>query len=207
MIRNTTDTYNEVRISAFDGDFLPVSARLTRPPFDEDYITALGADDPETVTGFEARFRTAIRAKARHQLRCVGLQEDACQETLFRVLRYFRSGKRLENPAKLPAFVLKVCENVCREMIRDKQRLTQMLDPQPETPDWRLTPEAQLMSDERTQRFHQIVSRLAEDDRDLLVALWEGADREELCRRFDCCPPALRVRKHRALKRLRRFLN
>jgi len=207
MISTTIDTDNEVRSPAFDGDFLPVSARPPRPPFDEDYITALGAGDPQTVAHFEAQFRTPIRARARHHLRCFGLQEDACQETLLRVLRYFRCGKRLDDPARLPGFVLTVCQNVCREIIRDRRRVNQMLDPQPELVDGRLSAEARLIGDERAQRFHEAVSRLAKDDRDLLIALWEGTDREELCRRFDCCPQALRVRKHRALQRARKGLN
>src|SRR5262249_4260833 len=53
-----------------------------------------------------------IWLKARRQLRAPDLVEDACQETLLRVLRYFRSGKGLDNRERLPAFVHSVCHNV-----------------------------------------------------------------------------------------------
>jgi len=46
-----------------------------------------------------------IWLKVRRQLTAPDLVEDACQETLLRVLRYFRSGKGLDNRERLPAFV------------------------------------------------------------------------------------------------------
>lgn len=49
----------------------------------------------DTLDVLIGRFAPVIRAKARQMLWMPGLAEDACQETILRVLQYFRSGKQL----------------------------------------------------------------------------------------------------------------
>jgi RNA polymerase sigma factor (sigma-70 family) len=167
--------------------------------FDERYITGLQNRDPETEAHFVAYFRRPIQAKAGKHLWQSDSAEDACQETMLRVLQYFRSGKRLEDPARLPAFVLSVCHNVIQEMNRkgrDQQfsETWDLPDPQP-------GPFIVVVTAERKQLMRKILDKLRKKDRELLLALLDGADRAELCRRFGVTEAYLRVLLHRAVKR------
>jgi RNA polymerase sigma-70 factor (ECF subfamily) len=179
-------------------------ARLETSCFDERYIAGLRDRDPEAEAHFVAHFRKPIWLKALRQLRAPDLVEDACQETLLRVFHYFRSGKRLENPERLPAFVHTVCHNVTLEMIRSKTRYSQMPESGYDLPDNRSGPYGEMVTRERKELVRQVLARLPEKDRDLLrLALFEEADKAELCARFHVNEEYLRVLLHRARVRFR----
>jgi RNA polymerase sigma-70 factor (ECF subfamily) len=172
--------------------------------FDETYITKLQKRDPETEAHLVAHFKSPVWLKARYQLRATDLADDACQETFLRVLRFFRSGKRLEDPARLPAFVYSVCHNVTLEMIRSKDRYRQIPENYEEAVDTRVGPEEVLVTEERKQVVREILDQLSKKDRELLrQALLDEVDRAELCRRFGVTPENLRVLLHRARVRFR----
>lgn len=175
--------------------------------FDESYITNLRNRDPETEAHLVAHFKLPVWLKARHQLRTTDLADDACQETLFRVIRYFRSGKRLENPERLPAFIYSVCHNVTLEMIRSKGRYQQMPPTAEEAVDTAIDPEVTMVTAERKQMVAEILGQLPEKDRDLLrLVLLEEADRAEICKRFSVTENYLRVLLHRARLRFKEAL-
>src|SRR5215470_6769724 len=114
--------YSGTEVSARLRSMLAVpEAQLGSVCFDDRYIEGLRGWNAEAEAQFVAYFRVPIWLKARRQLRSPDLVEDACQETLLRVLRYFRSGKGLDNPDRLPAFVHSVCHNVTLEMIRPRR--------------------------------------------------------------------------------------
>ena len=65
-----------------------------------------------------------------------------------------------------------------------------------------------LISEERRARVRLAIADLNDDDRDLLSLLYyEGLDTETTALRLKVTPAALRVRKHRALKRLAELLD
>ena len=172
--------------------------------FDERYIAGLRDCDPEAEAHFVAHFRKPIWLKAQRQLRAPDLVEDACQETILRVFHYFRSGKRLENPERLPAFVHTICHNVTLEMIRAKTRYSQMPETGYDPPDSASGPYGQRVTQERKELVREILASLPEKDRELLrMAMWEETDKAELCRRFDASEEYLRVLLHRARTRFR----
>jgi RNA polymerase sigma-70 factor (ECF subfamily) len=177
---------------------------LDTPCFDERYIAALRDRDPAAEAHFVAYFRKPIWVKAQRQLRAPDLAEDACQETLLRVFHYFRSGKRLESPERLPAFVHTVCHNVTLEMIRSKTRYSQLPETGYDPPDSGSGPHGQLVTQERKALVGDILAGLPERDRDLLrMAMLEEVDKAELCKRFDASEEYLRVLLHRARGRFR----
>jgi RNA polymerase sigma factor (sigma-70 family) len=179
-------------------------ARLETSCFDERYIAALRDRDPEAEAHFVAHFRKPIWLKAQRQLRAPDLVEDACQETMLRVLQYFRSGRRLENPERLPAFVHTVCHNITLEMIRSKTRYSQMPEAGYDLPDSGSGPYAELVTRERKELVREVLAGLPEKDRDLLrLAMLEEVDKAELCRRFDASEVYLRVLLFRARTRFR----
>jgi RNA polymerase sigma factor (sigma-70 family) len=172
--------------------------------FDERYITGLRDRDPEAEAHFLAHFRKPIWLKARRQLSAPDLIEDACQETVLRVLEYFRSGKRLENPERLPAFVHTVCHNVTLEMIRSKTRYSQMPETGADPASAGKDPHGELVTRERQELVREILTKLPKKDRELLrLAALEETDKAELCRRFQVNEEYLRVLLYRARVRFR----
>jgi RNA polymerase sigma-70 factor (ECF subfamily) len=156
---------------------------------------------------FVTYFQLPIRLTARRQLRAHDLVEDACQETLLRVLRYFRSGKGLDSPDRLPAFVHSVCHNVTLEIIRGRTRYSQMPDNGYDCADTREDTYGDLVTEERKKLVWEILLQLCKKDRDLLrLAMLEETDKAELCRRFGTTEQYLRVLLHRARGRFRAAL-
>jgi RNA polymerase sigma factor (sigma-70 family) len=179
-------------------------AQLGSVCFDDRYIEGLRGWNAEAEAQFVAYFRVPIWLKARRQLRAPDLVEDACQETLLRVLRYFRSGKGLDNPERLPAFVHSVCHNVTLEMIRTRTRYAQIPENGYDCADMRDDAFQDVVTDERKKRVRQILAKLSKKDRDLLrLAVLEEKDKQELCQRFGTNEDYLRVLLHRARMRFR----
>ena len=175
--------------------------------FDERYLSGIRDRDPEVESHFVAYFRMPIWLKARRQLHSLDLAEDAAQETVLRVLRYFRSGKNLDYPERLPAFVQSICHNVTLEMIRTKTRFRQAPETAPDPEDPSSNAEVQAVSEERKALVREILARLPDKDRDLLhLSTFEEMDKAELCERFGVGPEYLRVLLHRARQRFRAAL-
>lgn len=172
--------------------------------FDDRYIAALRDRDPETEAHFIAHFKTPLWLKARRHLRAPDLAEDACQETLLRVLRHFRSGKGLNKPESLPAFVHSVCHKVALETIRSGSRYRQMAESAQDPVDTRVDLHLNVVTDERRELIEQALSQLSDKDSELLrLAMLEEVDRGELCKRLNVTEDYLRVVLFRARNRFR----
>jgi RNA polymerase sigma factor (sigma-70 family) len=137
-------------------------------------------------------------------LRSADLIQDARQETLLRVLRYFHQGKTLDNPHSLPGFVHSVCHNVALEFLRSHTRHPQMPENGPDTVDPGCGPEAQAMTEERRKMVEQVLSEMPEKDRILIrrVCLDEE-DKDKVCEEFQVDRDYLRVLLYRARIRFR----
>ena len=176
-------------------------------PFDERYIAGIRNRDPEIESHFVAYFKMPVWLKARRQLRSLDMAEDAAQETVLRVLRFFRSGKSLESPEKLPAFVHKTCHNVTLEMLRSKSHHPQPPETSIDPVDTRVSVELEIITEERKQMVREILSQLPEKDRELLrLAMLEEMDKDVLCKRYGVNQDYLRVLLHRARLRFRAAL-
>ncbi|HZD04367.1 MAG TPA: sigma-70 family RNA polymerase sigma factor [Longimicrobiales bacterium] len=151
-----------------------------------------------------------VRLFALRRLGDVEAAEDVAQETLGRVLEALRSG-RVHDPEALPGFVFQTARHVCQHRWRSREREERALerlassDPEP-----RRAPEPliSLVSRERARAVRDALERLSPDDRALLRALYfEDREPSEVARCLGVTPGALRVRKHRALKRLEAVLD
>ena len=171
--------------------------------FDEEYMRALQNRDPETENQLIAYFSRVIRVKLRARLRYSDqdLADDILQESFRRIFAYFRSEKGLNNPANLPAFVHKVCDNVMHEMLRFRWRHEQFEENAPEPLDPGPDPEDQFVTSQRLEAVRKLLEQLADKDRELLRRLLEGQDRDAVCRALHVNRAALRVLLHRALLR------
>jgi RNA polymerase sigma-70 factor (ECF subfamily) len=130
------------------------------------------------------------------------------QETLRCVLEAIQAG-RLQDLNALPGFVFQTARNICLKRIRGSTRRKRAMD--------RLSsgaeeagdrdPLLELIDRERQTQVRRALSKLGTDDRDLLSVLYvEGVSLEEAGRRLGVKDGAVRVRKHRALRRLGRIL-
>jgi RNA polymerase sigma-70 factor (ECF subfamily) len=146
---------------------------------------------------------------AARRLRDAAAAEDVAQEVLRRVVEAIRAD-RLRQPAALAGFVFQTAHHVVLQRLRGAGREARALK--------RLhfgagsasaAPDALtlLITEERRLAVRSALARLAADDRQLLTWLYqEQREPEAIARQLAVTPGALRVRKHRALKRLAELL-
>jgi RNA polymerase sigma-70 factor, ECF subfamily len=172
--------------------------------FDEDYLKALQACDPDAERRLVSTFTGRVQAKARRRLRSQEMADDVAQETLFRVLSYFRAGKTLNKPASLPRFIASISVNVSLEMLRELARhgktAVKLSDPVDENTD----PERSFLSEESKGIVRAALSSLEAQDQYLIRrAYLAGADRDQLCRELCISREYLRVLLFRAKGRFK----
>lgn len=183
-----------------------------RPPNSED----LGAEAQRTPMGpvseaeLAHRFTDRLRIFAARRLNDPAAAEDVAQETLRRVVEAMRAN-RVENLAALPGFVFQTARNICMHWARSAGREQQALS-RFQSESSRATPDSSdalnaLISEERRLRVRSAMAGLKDDDRGLLSMLYyDGLDSEVAASRLSVTTAALRVRKHRALRRLAELL-
>jgi RNA polymerase sigma-70 factor (ECF subfamily) len=165
-------------------------------------MRAADARAPEDDLG--PRFWDRVRLFALRRVRDAAMAEDIAQEVIRRVTEALRAG-RIEQPAALPGYVFRTALYVCLHHGRSAGREARALDRfaggmLSHTTDDALSG---LIAAERRATVRLALKRLGPDDRDLLRAVYfEQIDPAELTRRLGLTPEALRVRKHRALRRL-----
>jgi RNA polymerase sigma-70 factor (ECF subfamily) len=176
----------------------------------------LGADVQQTPSGpvseaeLAHRFTDRLRIFAARRLNDPAAAEDVAQETLRRVVEAMRAN-RVENLAALPGFVFQTARNICMHWVRSAGREQQALS-RFQSESSRTTPDStdalnSIISEERRAQVRNAMADLKDDDRGLLSMLYyEGLDSEVAASRLSVTTAALRVRKHRALRRLAELL-
>ncbi len=175
--------------------------------FDENYLQALRDRDPDAENFLIAHFSRPVQLKLRARLRSPDLIQDASQETFLRVIRYFSSGKSLDNPSSLPGFIHTVCHNVALEFLRAHTRQSQVPENAPDLADSSPGPDMQLDAGERRALVGRVLSEMNEQDRRLLRrVLLDEEDKDQVCRELHIDRGYLRVLLHRARNRFRAVL-
>jgi RNA polymerase sigma-70 factor (ECF subfamily) len=174
--------------------------------FNEAYLDRLKARDLATESDLVQFFTRPLRLKLGAKLRVPDLVEEGCQETFLRVFTHFRSGKTIESPSRLPAFVHGVCNNVALELLRARRRYDQMPEDRNDPPDFR-NPEIQASTEETRTIVTRVLSEMLAADREILrLTLLEEEDRDEVCRKMGVNRGYLRVLLHRAKQRFKEAL-
>jgi RNA polymerase sigma-70 factor (ECF subfamily) len=156
-----------------------------------------------------ARFWGRILVFARQRVATAVEGEDVAQETMRRVLEAVRQG-RLRAPEALPSFVFETARNVCRQRHRSDARRGRAVDRLRRWlshADLSVDPVGEITSERNRETVRKALTQLAEDDRELLrMSFYEALDTTEVARRLDVTAGTLRVRRFRALQRLRAIL-
>lgn len=176
-----------------------------RYSFDDVYLDALRRHDPATEDHFVCCFSRALQAPLRRRFRSTQVIEDITQETLFRVLSYFRTGKTLRAGGNLPAFVISVSINVSRETLRASAHYEQLAENFDDTVDVRADPERAAMEAERSRMIRRTLGELTRKDQCVLTSVFlDEADKDQVCRELRTNRDHLRVVLYRARRRFRK---
>jgi RNA polymerase sigma-70 factor (ECF subfamily) len=172
--------------------------------FDRNYLFALRDRDADAENFLISHFSRPVRMKLRMRLRSPELVDDAWQETFLRVLAYFRDGKVLDNPASLPGFVHSVCHRVSLELLRAHTRQSQLPEVANDPVDSALSPEGQMVTEERKKLVALVLDELQERDRQVLRRIFfDEEDKDVVCNDLHVDRAYLRVLLHRARNRFK----
>jgi RNA polymerase sigma-70 factor (ECF subfamily) len=176
---------------------------------------AQGAGTPVSPDDLAAqlseRYWERIRLFAARRLRDRALAEDVAQEVIRRALEALRA-KRFENHEALPAFLFQTARHVCMQRSRSAGRegraLERMASGEEESGSSRFdSPLTDLIGEERRDAVRHALHALEPDDRNLLLMSYEETlESAEIGRRLGITSGAVRVRRHRAVRKLAELL-
>ncbi len=170
---------------------------------------AVPRDDAEAEREIYPRFATPLRVLATRILGDPAEAEDVTHDALARVLQALRAG-RVRQLAALPAFVYETGRHLCLQRLRRRGRAGRVL--------LRFAYEARreaaepsalgaLLHAERIAAVRGALAALEPEERELLrLAFVEALTSEKIGRRVGLEAGAVRVRKHRLLRRLGEIL-
>jgi len=164
--------------------------------------------DPERLAAWLAEhYRERVRLFAMRRLRDSGAAEDVVQDTLKTVLEALRTA-RIREPAAIAGFAFETARNLCMHRGRSLGREERVLGRLAIVPPAERTDVLTAMIDEERRRaVRAALGALSEGDRRLLVMTYlDGRDSEGIAAELGLSAGAVRVRRHRALKRLAELL-
>ena len=142
------------------------------------------------------------------RVRSLADAEDVAQETIRRAIEALQSG-RIEKPESLPAFLFQTAIHICQHRYRSQGREAKALrrfgaSSPAGGPD---DPLRSLISEERRASVREALEQLGEEDREILTLTYsDSMPTAEIARRLRISEVNARVRRHRALGRLREIL-
>ena len=154
-----------------------------------------------------AAFQTSLRLFAARRLGNWAAAEDVAQEALRRGLEAIQNG-RIASREALPGFLFQTAVHICmhrgRSAGREGRALQRFAGSQEEGAD---SPLGALISAERQANVRKALEELEPDERRLLELTYaEDLGSEEIGRRLGVTAGAVRVRRHRAIRRLSELL-
>ena len=152
------------------------------------------------------RLRERLRLFAARRLRNWAEAEDVVQEALRRAIEAEEAGK-IQNLAALPAFLFQTVVHICQHRSlsagREAKALKVMAFQPPAPADESADPLESMITEEQRRNVLRAMERLGAGDRELLdLSYADALDAAEIGRRLGLSPGNVRVRRHRALRRL-----
>ncbi|HTY41616.1 MAG TPA: sigma-70 family RNA polymerase sigma factor [Thermoanaerobaculia bacterium] len=159
---------------------------------------------------FQPSLTTGLRAYATRRLRNRAAGEDVCQEALRVGVEALAAG-RIESPEALPGFLFRAAANLCmhvgRSAARESRALQRLASDELGQAERGGDPLDSLISAETRARVLRALARIDPTERQLLgMTFRDDLSSERIGRRLGITPGAVRVRRHRALRRLAALL-
>lgn len=150
-----------------------------------------------------ARFSRGVYLMTLVRVRDEGTAEDLAQETLVSVIQALREDK-LRRVDSLTAYVAGTARNLARTHLRNERRRTRLTLRQSVVD--RENPESDCQRSELLQLATRAFARLRPDDKEILLfSLVEELSPTEIAAHLHLKPEAVRQRKLRALRRVKRI--
>jgi RNA polymerase sigma factor (sigma-70 family) len=175
-----------------------------------DLTLRLQAGDAASEDELARLFHPHLLAMAASRLNDRETAREIAQEAILGVLSALRMG-RLREPERLPAFVVGTGRNLINSYLREKVQRPEPItlgfeegaipDPDPEAS------ESSLEKEEKRDVVFRVLQKLKPVDRGILyLTLAQGLKPQEIAIEMGLKPEIIRLRKSRALKRVRRKL-
>lgn len=162
------------------------------------------------VTETLERLRERLRLFAARRLRSWAEAEDVVQEAFRRAVQSLHEDK-VQNLEAMPAFLYQTVVHICQHRAlsagREARALRGLASVEPEPVSKDADPLQMLLSEERRHAVREAMSQLESADREVLsLSYVEALEAAEIGRRLGLTAGNVRVRRHRALKRLAELL-
>lgn len=170
-----------------------LDASVQRFDFNDEYLSRLRNDDPESWRHFYAYFRPKVQAKLRAQF-LWDLADELTSDTMAAAFEKIKQGEP-KDPGCLAKYVLQICHNKSLESIRKLKgdRTVQDID-------WEQfqgtgkNPQQQWISTRQNEQIDRVMGKLSKRDRDVLLAIYyDGKDRNEVCSDYEITRDQLKM--------------
>jgi RNA polymerase sigma-70 factor, ECF subfamily len=183
-----------------------VSIRMSGLPSDEELVTrAQAGDDPLVLEALIDSIRPAVLRYCRSQLSTYAggwdAADDAAQEIYAGVVQAIPTYHQQGRP--FVAFVFSIAANKVADARRRFSRSPICVDEIPEQTEPSPTPEEQAITSARFDALHQLLDRLPERMREVLLLRAAGVSAEMVGEQCGMSASAVRVAHHRAVAKLR----
>jgi RNA polymerase sigma-70 factor (ECF subfamily) len=177
-----------------------MSAEATEPfPL---LVARAAEGDRSAVAALCQRFTPAVRGFARRRLRSTEASDEFTQDVMLLLVEALRTAA-VEQPERLPGFVLGICRNLARDRARQHQRRDALfakygadLLPPPAQEPRQVSYEVMHLED--------CLSSLSQHARDVVrLTFVEAAEPAEIAGKLALSPSNVRVLRHRSLASLR----
>ena len=175
-------------------------SRVSSPDAQSALAARLASGDAAAEEEFVLLYRPRVLCVLRARLRDWEMARELADEALMGALQALRAG-RLNEPARLSAFVAGTARNVANNHLRAKMR-----QPRPEPLEEELPgadPVAAMEEAERLELVRRVIAGLDEIDRAVLdLTLGQGLKPGEIARWLGLSPDVVRARKSRAIRKV-----
>jgi RNA polymerase sigma-70 factor (ECF subfamily) len=169
-------------------------------------VLRAGVGDRSAATALCQRFVPAVRAFARRRLVMTEAVDEFTQDVLLLLVEALVSNK-VEQPERLPGFVLGICRNLARDRARQRERRAALLaeyaaDVAAILPEPREEVTYELM------HLEDCLSQLSGRSRELVrLAYAESKGHEDIARQLSVSEGNARVLRHRTLQALKECMS
>lgn len=170
-------------------------------PF-ESLVQLAGQGDRAAASRLCERFAPAVRSFARRRLVATEAVNEFTQDVML-VLVEALVTKKLEQPERLPGFVLGICKNLARDRARQRERRAALFDEYAAALA-SLTPEVTEKPTYEILHLEDCLTGLSQRARDVVrLAFGEAKSHGDIARELSLSEGNVRVLRHRSLAALR----